>query len=207
MTLIMNRQKILVAMTGASGAPYTEKLLKFLLEYSNYSIYFIYSKAASLVAKLELDWELSVHSTEAKVFLTHYFQNSLERLTVVELEDWSSLIASGSGGVDGMVVCPCSMGTLASLAHGLSANLIERAADVVIKEKKQLILVPRETPVSSIHLANMLQLSQLGVEILPASPGFYNRPQTTDDLITFVVVRILKRLGIEVPQLKKWGDD
>ena len=121
-------------------------------------------------------------------------------------QDWMSPVASGSGAPSAMVVCPCSTGTLSAIACGASNNLIERAADVALKERRQLILVPRESPYSTIHLENMLRLSQMGAVILPASPGFYHQPQSIDDLVDFVVARILNQLGIVQELLKRWGE-
>lgn len=191
-------------MTGASGAPYTRRLLELLVD-AHHQVYFIYSKAAQIVAKQELDWQLSDDLQSSKLFLTEIFQSSLENLTLVGIEDWFSCVASGSNMVDSMLICPCSMGTLSAIAHGLSDNLIERAADVVLKENKQLILVPREMPFSSIHLENMLKLSQIGAEIIPPIPGFYYQPKKIEDLIDFVVIRILKHLEVDIPDSPKWG--
>lgn len=116
-------------------------------------------------------------------------------------------VASGSGAPSSMVICPCSTGTLSAIACGASNNLIERAADVALKERRKLILVPRESPYSTIHLENMLALSRMGAVILPASPGFYHRPQRVEDLVDFVVARILNQLGIENALLPRWGAD
>ncbi|QRN40792.1 MAG: UbiX family flavin prenyltransferase [Neisseriaceae bacterium] len=201
----MTRKKILIAMTGASGAPYTKKLLQFLIN-TPHQIYFVYSKAAQIVAKQELNWSLSENLENSKLFLKENFQSPLVNLTLVGIEDWFSCVASGSNTVDSMLICPCSMGTLSAIAHGLSDNLIERAADVVLKENKQLILVPREMPFSNIHLENMLKLSQIGVEIIPPIPGFYHKPTKIEDLIDFVVIRILKHIGITIPQALQWGE-
>jgi len=125
---------------------------------------------------------------------------------VCGLEQWTAPVASGSGAPASMVVCPCSTGTLSAIASGASDNLIERAADVALKERRQLILVPRESPFSAIHLENMLKLARLGVTILPAAPGFYHRPQSVDDLVDFVVARILDQLGVEQTLVKRWGE-
>jgi len=120
-------------------------------------------------------------------------------------EEWTSPVASGSNAPRSMVICPCSTGTLSAIAHGGCDNLIERAADVMLKERRQLIFVPREAPYSSIHLQNMLTLSQMGAVILPASPGFYHQPKSVDDMIDFVVARILDQLGIEQALVPRWG--
>jgi 4-hydroxy-3-polyprenylbenzoate decarboxylase len=126
-------------------------------------------------------------------------------LTVFSAHEWTAPIASGSAFVDAMVVCPCSSGTLAAIAQGLSNNLIERAADVMIKEQRKLILVPREMPLSAIHLENMLKLARLNTVIMPAAPGFYHHPKTMDDLVDFVVARILNTLGINQELVLPWG--
>lgn len=122
-------------------------------------------------------------------------------------EEWFAPPASGSNPPDAMVVCPCTVATLASIAGGLSQNLIERAADVVIKEGRKLVLVPRETPYSAIHLENMLKLARLGVCILPPNPGFYHHPQSVQDLVDFVVARILDQLGVPHTLMARWGED
>jgi 4-hydroxy-3-polyprenylbenzoate decarboxylase len=127
-------------------------------------------------------------------------------VTVFDDNDRGAAPASGSARTSGMVVCPCSMGTVSAIAHGTSRSLVERAADVALKERRQLILVPREAPFSSIHLENMLKLSNLGAVILPAAPGFYHQPQSVDDLIDFVVARILNLLNIPQDMLPRWGE-
>jgi 4-hydroxy-3-polyprenylbenzoate decarboxylase len=139
-------------------------------------------------------------------FLSEYTGASAGQIRVYDKEDWMAPAASGSGAPTAMVVVPCSTGTLSAIAAGACNNLIERAADVAIKERRQLILVPREAPFSSIHLENMLKLSNLGVTILPASPGFYHQPQSIDDLIDFVVARILNCLNIPQDMLPRWGE-
>jgi 4-hydroxy-3-polyprenylbenzoate decarboxylase len=122
-------------------------------------------------------------------------------------EDWMAPVASGSGAPTKMVVCPCSTGSLSAIANGASNNLIERAADVALKERRQLILVPREAPYSEIHLEHMLKLTKMGAVVIPASPGFYHKPKSVDDLVDFIVARILSQLGIEQTLLSKWGED
>jgi 4-hydroxy-3-polyprenylbenzoate decarboxylase len=129
------------------------------------------------------------------------------QLRVYGREDWYAPVASGSNPADAMVVCPCSMGTLAAIASGMSDNLIERAADVMLKEQKQLILVPREAPFSTLHLENMLKLSRMNAVILPANPGFYHRPQSLEDIVDFIVARILDQLGVEHALMERWGED
>ncbi|MDH5766899.1 MAG: UbiX family flavin prenyltransferase, partial [Gammaproteobacteria bacterium] len=138
--------------------------------------------------------------------LNQQFNVDREQLRVCGEMEWASPIASGASSVDAMVVCPCSMGTLSSIAVGASANLMERAADVMLKERKKLILVPRETPFSDIHLENMLKLSRMDAVIMPANPGFYNKPESTDDLIDFLVAKVLDQLGIKHRLQPNWGE-
>ena len=140
-----------------------------------------------------------------QAFLTEYTGAKPGQIKVFGKEDWMSPVASGSGAPAAMVVIPCSTGTLSAIASGACNNLIERAADVTLKERRQLIIVPREAPYSSIHLEHMLKLSNLGAVILPASPGFYQRPQSVDDMIDFIVARVLNLLGIPQTLLKQWG--
>ena len=202
----IKQSSILLAMTGASGSLYTQMLLQELLEQTELAIYFIYSKSAQIVAKQEIGWHLSQDIDSSRRFLSDFYQRDLCNCQLLTIDDWFSPVASGSNGVDQMVICPCSMGTLASISHGISDNLIERAADVVLKEKRRLIISPRESPLSSIHLENMLKLSQMGALIIPLMPGFYHQPQSVEEIISFMVMRLLKALGIKSDKLKKWGD-
>lgn len=176
------------AMTGASGAPYAVRLLRALND-ASVPVRLIISKTGWRLLHEELD------ITSESALREH--TGSWDNVIRYEDDDRGATPASGSAPSLGMVVCPCSMGTLASIAQGTTRSLIERAADVVLKERRKLILVPRETPYSMIHLENMLRLTQAGAVILPASPGFYHRPQSMDDLYDFVVGRILSQLGIE----------
>lgn len=199
-------QKILVAMTGASGSPYTQKLLGYLIK-SFHDIYFIYSDAAKIVSKHEINWNLSENPLQSKQFLCDFYQDDLTNLTIVDNRDWFSSITSGSNSPDQMIICPASMGTVAAISQGLSDNVLERAADVCLKERKKLIIAPRETPFSTIHLENLLKLSRANAIILPLMPGFYNQPKTVDDLIEFVVARILNHLDLaELSLYPKWGN-
>ena len=163
------------------------------------------SSAARVVFATELNWQLPASPQATAQALQERFQVSAEQLQVYGKEQWFAPVASGSAAPKKMVVCPCSTGTLSAIANGASDNLIERAADVVIKERGQLILLPREMPLSAIHLENMLKLARLGVTIMPASPGFYHQPQSIDDLIDFVVARILDHLGLNQTIQPKWG--
>lgn len=197
---------IILALSGASGVQYGVRLLEYLLA-EQHRVYLLVTKAAQVVIAMEteLDWPAAPKALQEK--LCTQFQVSNEQLKVCGENEWASPIASGSSSVDAMVVCPCSMGTLSSIAAGASANLMERAADVILKERKPLILVPRETPFSEIHLENMLKLARMTATILPANPGFYNKPQKIDDLVNFMVARILDHLGIEQTLQPRWGEE
>src|SRR5690606_8823418 len=194
-----------LAMTGASGAPYALKLMECLIQ-AGCRIYFMISGAARIVVETETELELP-GDDDLEDFLSDYFDADLGQIRVFTKEDWFSPVASGSGAPTSMVICPASGGCISAIAHGASNNLIERAADVAIKERRQLIVVPRETPVSVIHLENQLRLARLGAVILPASPGFYQNPETVEDLVDFVVARILDQLGVEQGLVPRWGED
>jgi 4-hydroxy-3-polyprenylbenzoate decarboxylase len=197
---------ICLALTGASGMPYGLRLLECLLA-AGCHVQLLCSQAAQVVARQEVDLELPTRPAEARAaLLARYPAVDPEKLVVFGREEWFAPVASGTNPPDAMVVCPCSMGTLAAIAQGLADNLIERAADVVLKEGRKLILVPRETPLSAIHLENMLRLARAGAVILPPSPGFYHHPQTVADLVDFVVARILDQLAIPHALLQRWGE-
>ncbi|MCL1088143.1 UbiX family flavin prenyltransferase [Shewanella profunda] len=201
---------ISLAWTGASGAPYGLKLLEYLLA-SGYQVFLMISSAARVVLATEHGLQLSANSEKAKQQLLALFAEKnatiVGELVVLGKDEWFSPPASGSAAPKQMVICPCSTGTLAAVATGMSNNLLERAADVVIKERGQLILVPRETPFSAIHLEHMLTLSRLGVTIMPASPGFYHNPKSVEDLVDFMVARILDHLGVDHALTSRWGYD
>jgi len=204
-------QNVCVAITGASGSPYALRLIEVLLA-KNCQVSVIFSKAAQLVMATETELKVPGNVRAQAEYLQQHFSAKVtgmkaEQLTVYGREDWMSPWASGSGRKGALVVCPCSTGTLSAIATGASNNLIERAADVAIKERRPLILVPRETPFSQIHLQNMLTLSQMGAVILPAAPGFYRQPKSIEDLVDFVVARILNQLNIEHDLLTPWGDE
>lgn len=197
---------VCLALTGASGMPYGLRLLECLLA-ADCRVQLLYSQAAQIVARQEMDVELPSRPTEAKaLLLTRYPAVDRDKLAVFGREEWFAPVASGSNPPDAMVVCPCTMGTLAAIAQGMSDNLIERAADVVLKEGRKLILVPRETPFSAIHLENMLRLSRAGAVILPPSPGFYHHPQSVEDIVDFVVARILDQLRVPHTLMQRWGE-
>ena len=205
---------ICLALTGASGMPYGLRLLECLLA-AGCNVQLLYSQAAQVVARQEMDFELPSRPGDAKAALLARLAATMEatagprvdpeKLAVFGRGEWFAPVASGSNPPDAMVICPCSMGTLAAIAQGLADNLIERAADVVIKEGRKLILVPRETPLSTIHLENMLRLARAGAVILPPSPGFYTHPQSVADIVDFVVARVLDLIGVPHTLLQRWG--
>lgn len=195
---------ITLAITGASGAPYAVRLLECLLAQQQH-VHLLMSSAARVVFATELEWQLPAAPKAVAEALREHFQVSEQQLQVYGKEEWFSPVASGSAAPKRMIVCPCSTGTLSAIAQGASDNLIERAADVVIKERGQLIVVPREMPFSAIHLENMLKLARLGVTIMPAAPGFYHQPQTVNDLVDFVVARIMDHLNLEQTLQPRWG--
>lgn len=197
-------KKITIAITGASGSAYALRLLECLVA-ANYQIYLLCSSAAKVVFDTEVGIKVPSSPDAASRFFIEKFNAKPEQIIMFGKEQWFSPVASGSAAPKAMVVCPCSTGTLAAISQGMSDNLIERAADVVIKERGQLILIPRETPYSTIHLQNMLSLSQMGVTIMPASPGFYHNPESINDLIDFMVGRILDHLGIDQTIMPRWG--
>jgi len=196
---------IAVAWTGASGMPYGLRLVDCLLA-AGCRVWLIYSQAAQIVAKQETDLTLPAQPQAAQRLLAAHFKDAAGQLTVFGRDDWNAPLASGSHPPAAYVVCPCSMGTLAEIAAGTAKDLITRAADVVLKEGRPLILVPRETPLSAIHLENMLKLARAGAVILPPNPGFYHRPADVGALVDFVVARILDRLGIAHRLLPRWGE-
>jgi 4-hydroxy-3-polyprenylbenzoate decarboxylase len=199
-----SQKRITLAITGASGAPYGLRLLEVLLA-ANYQVYLLISSAGRVVLATEMDLQVPANPQSATEFFSEKYSAKEGQLVVCGKEEWFSPVASGSAAPKKMVICPCSAGSVSAIATGASNNLIERAADVVIKERGQLILVPREMPLSSIHLQNMLTLSQVGATIMPAAPGFYHNPKSIDDLINFVVARILDHLDIEQSLMERWG--
>lgn len=189
---------IVVAITGASGAPYAVRLLQQLVA------------AERRVSLIVSKYGMRLLETEAGI-------GSMEALrTAVGQDAWNACVetfsnddrgaapASGSSLTAGMIICPCSMGTLSAISVGASRSLIERAADVTLKERRKLVLVPRETPLSAIHLGNMLRLTRAGAVVMPASPGFYHRPKQVSDLVDFVVARMLDQLGVEQKLVERW---
>jgi flavin prenyltransferase len=193
----MSRLPIILALTGASGAPYAVRLLEVLAR-NRLPVWLIASEHGMRLLREECGI------------------NSLEELRRSTGGDWSSIVtfpdddrgalpASGSQRTAGMAICPCSMGTLAAIAGGTSRSLVERAADVTLKERRKLVLVPRETPLSLVHLRNMVTVSEAGAVVLPAAPGFYHRPDRVGDLIDFVVQRVLDQLDLDLEIARRWG--
>lgn len=197
---------ITLAFTGASGLPYGMRLLECLLK-AGVRVQLVYSQAAQIVAKQEMDFALPSRPQDAEKVLVERIGEFSGELRVYGRDDWYAPMASGSNPGDAMVVCPCTMATLGKVACGIGDDLIARAADVMLKEKRPLVLVPRETPFSSIHLENMLRLSHAGAVILPPSPGFYHHPQSVQDMVDFVVARILDHVGVTHELQQRWGSE
>ena len=199
------RLPVALAMTGASGAAYGVRLLELLLG-AGERVYLMISAPGQVVIGMETDLKLPGRPAEIERVLSEQYAAEAGQLRVFGREEWTAPVASGSGAPRAMVVCPCTTGTLSAIACGASNNLIDRAADVAIKEGRKLILVPREAPFSAIHLENMLKLARLGVVILPANPGFYHQPESVDDLVDFIVARLLDQLGFEQTLVARWGE-
>lgn len=200
------QKRVTVAITGASGAQYGLRLVECLVN-ADVKVFVLVSKAAHVVIATETELKIPAQAAAMTQFFTERYKAKEGQVTVLGKEDWMSPVASGSGAPSSMVVCPCSTGALSAIATGASNNLIERAADVVLKERRQLILVPRESPYSAIHLEHMLKLTQMGATIMPASPGFYHNPQSVEDMVDFMVARVLDHLGVEQTMVSKWGSD
>ncbi len=196
---------IALAMTGASGSAYGFRLLEQLLQQDE-AVYLLFSKAARLVVHTETDMRLPARNHEIADYLKAHYQAPNAKLYVFGTSEWTAPVASGSHAPRALVICPCSSGTLGAIANGLNRTLIDRAAEVVLKEQKKLILVHRETPLSTIQLENMLKLAQAGAVIMPANPGFYQRPETVEDLVDFMVARLLDHLDLPQTLLKPWGE-
>jgi 4-hydroxy-3-polyprenylbenzoate decarboxylase len=196
---------ITVAITGASGSQYGLKLLECLV-HAGARVYLLMSQAGQVVLKMEADLDVPGRPAEAEEFFKGRLGAVPGQLRVFGRQQWTAPVASGTNPPDGMVVCPCTTGTLATIASGMSQDLIDRAADVALKESRKLILVVRETPFTAIHLENMLRLSRAGAVIMPANPGFYFNPKGVDDLVDFMVARVLDHLGVEHDLTKRWGE-
>ncbi len=201
------KHPIILGMTGASGADYGLRLLQCLLEYG-WSVQLLISKAAQIVIHMETEMRLPKNTSDIQKILVKHYSCSPDQLQVFGQAEWTAPPASGSAlaRARGMVICPCTVGSLSAIANGNSDNLLERAADVTLKERRKLILVLRETPLSIIHLENMLRLSRAGAVILPANPGFYYKPKKIKDLIDFITARILDQLDIPHKLIPPWGN-
>lgn len=197
---------ICVAMTGASGIQYALRLIECLIQ-SNCQVYVLMSKPAQIVMGMDTDIPVPARTSDIQKQFSEMYAAKPGQLEAFGQQEWTSPVASGSGVPDAMVICPCTTGTLASVAAGTCNNLLERAADVVIKEGKKLIVMPREMPFSLIHLENMQRLARAGVVIMPPNPAFYNLPKTVNELIDFVVARVLDQLEVEQTLMPRWGLD
>lgn len=196
---------ITVALTGASGSQYGLRLVECLLA-AGMRVYLLISQAGQVVLKMEADLEVPARPAEAEIFFLDHFKAQPGQLRVFGRQQWTAPVASGSNPPDAMVICPCTTGTLASIAAGVSTSLIDRAADVTMKESRKLILVIRETPFTAIHLDNMLRLARAGAVIMPANPGFYFKPTRVVELVDFMVARILDHLGVPHRLIPRWGN-
>jgi 4-hydroxy-3-polyprenylbenzoate decarboxylase len=199
----MASSDIVVALTGASGAPYGVRLLQVLLR-AGRAVHLSISPAFAEVARRELGMSIDLGRLDTAALAP---EAPLERLRYHHYRDFGAGIASGSFLTAGMVVCPCSMGTVAAIAHGMSENLIHRAADVHLKERRKLVLVPRETPLGLTQLRNLAACCEAGAVVLPAMPGFYTHPRSVADMVDFIVGRVCDQLGVEHQLLKRWGSE
>jgi flavin prenyltransferase len=197
--------RFVVAITGASGCLYGLRLLECLFKATE-NIDLMISPAGLMVINSETDLQLSARPHETREQLVQFFKIKPEQLQVFGHQQWTAPFASGSYPPKAFVICPCTNGTMASIANGLSRNLIERTADVTLKEQRKLILVHRETPLSIIQLENLLKLAKAGATIMPANPAFYQRPQKIEELVDFMVARILDHLNISHDLLPRWGN-
>ena len=196
-----------IAITGASGSIYGVRLLKYLLE-KKHTVYLTITKEGGLILKEEMGFNWQVEQKQIEMEIEKKIKRDLKlkelKLHYFSEDNLSASISSGSVKVDAMIVIPCSMKSLSGIACGYANNLVERAADVMLKERRTLIIVPRETPLNSIHLRNMLTLSEIGVKIIPAMPAFYSCPGKIDDLVDFMVGKVLDSLGIENSLFRRW---
>lgn len=198
------RRTVALALTGASGVQYGLRLLECLLE-AGVHVYLMLSQPARVVIGMETDLSLPGRQAELERALGEMYGAAAGQLQVFGEQQWTAPVASGSAPPEAMVICPCTTGTLSSVAVGASRSLIERAADVTLKERRKLIVVLRETPLSEIHLENMLRLTRMGAVMMPANPGFYHRPKSVEDLIDFMVARVLDHLDVPHRLMPRWG--
>ena len=198
-------RRVSLAITGASGVQYALRLLECLVA-QKVQVLVMISKAAQVVTAAETEIKLPGTPEAQESFLTELYGAAEGQVRVFGRENWFTPVASGSGAPSSMVICPCSTGTLSAVATGASNNLIERAADVTLKERRKLILVPREAPYSEIHLEHMLKLTRMGAVVVPASPGFYHKPESVNDMVDFIVARILSQLDLQQDLMPAWGN-
>ncbi len=198
-------QTVALAMTGASGVQYGLRLLECLIG-AGVRVGLMLSQPARVVIGMETDLRLPGRNAETEAYLADAYGARPGQLQLFGEQQWTAPVASGSGAFDAYVICPCTTGTLAAVATGHCRSLLERAADVAIKERKRVILVVRETPFSEIHLENMLRLARMGAVIMPANPGFYHHPRDIGDLVDFMVARVLDHLAIEHALMPRWGE-
>jgi 4-hydroxy-3-polyprenylbenzoate decarboxylase len=197
---------IVVGITGASGAVYAQRLLQVLLQ-SQRRVQLTISRSGQLLLSRELGLQVDLERFSPSDLDLQVDDGALELLRYYHFTNYFSPPASGSARSAGMVICPCSGGTLSAVAQGASTNLIQRAADVHLKERRKLVLVPRETPLSLVHLENMRRVCQAGAVVLPASPGWYHDVRDIQDLVDFIVARILDQLGVEHTLIRRWGGE
>ncbi len=196
--------KYIIGITGASGSIYGMRIIEECLK-AGHEIFLTITKSGKIVIKEELNLDLDLSPDLIREKLLDYFQVSEGVFSYYDIDYISSAIASGSFRTDGMIIAPCSMSTVSAIANGSSNNLLERAADVILKENKPMVIMPRETPLSAIHLENLLKLARLGVRIVPPMPSFYTHPETIDDIVNNTVGRILDQLSIEHNLCKRWS--
>ncbi|MBK1631752.1 aromatic acid decarboxylase [Thiohalocapsa halophila] len=196
---------IAVGLTGASGIHYGLRVLRCLVE-ADVRVYLLISQAAQVVMQMEAGLDAPGRPAEAEGFFTDHFGAAPGQIQVFGRQQWTAPVASGTNPPDAMAICPCTTGTLASIAAGLSQDLMDRAADVALKEGRKLILVVREMPFTVVHLENMLRLARAGAVIMPANPGFYFNPQRVDEVYDFVAARVLDHLGVAHDLSARWGD-
>lgn len=196
---------VALAITGASGVQYGLRLLECLLA-ARVRVYLLISQAGQVVLQMEAGLELPARPAEAEAFLNEHFATAPGQLRVFGRQQWTAPVASGTNPPDAMVVCPCTTGTLATIAAGACQDLIDRAADVALKEGRKLILVVRETPFSIVHLENMLRLARAGAIIMPANPGFYFNPTSVEEVVDFMVARVLDHLAVSHRLMRRWGE-
>lgn len=201
----MARGDLVLAITGASGAPYGVRLLEVMLQ-AGRTVHLTISPAATEVFSAELDRTVSLDKFDPSQLFSRDSHLPFERLKYHHYRNFQAGIASGSFLTDGMAVCPCSMGTVAAIAHGVSENLIHRAADVHLKERRKLVLVPRETPLGLVQLKNLTAVAEAGAVVLPAMPAYYTKPQSVGDMVDFIVARVCDQLGVEHRLMKRWGE-